>query len=465
MELQLIGVTNGTPPYSPSDLVTATARSCYSPTPILPTQVSNWPRKKELLKGLFEGGHHTTFIHPHFTFLIKGVSRLLIWRLLHSHPFYNSEQVSQRYAPVSPESFYYPKGGNRKRWEEFYRRLHRGYLQLKELLQPLILKMLPDYRRNPREAEKRAQEFARYLLPLGTTAHLYHTISLVTILRYLGGVKGLPEAREEGREFAQLLKRQLLEMDPELGPIVEEAEGAPVEFPTLQWQEWKRKEWIGSNRGRLGVDPSWVQLLHLHYFPFKVGVNRAEVLRFNTLYPDWGEVGYASFYLKLSLSADAQNQRHRRTAGVRPRLEELYSGPDYYTPPVLADLPEAYRLYQQLVESAYDFFEEERDKLGFGEASYALLNCHLIEIVEGGDLGSYHHKLQMRLCLNAQEEIFWLAKHQMVELVRWEVPDRLFGAPCQVRRWLGVKPYCPEGERYCGVPVWRLSPEEIHREI
>jgi thymidylate synthase ThyX len=44
-----------------------------------------------------------------FTILIEEMSRHLIWRLLHSHMFYNSEQVSQRYAKMRIENFYIPK--------------------------------------------------------------------------------------------------------------------------------------------------------------------------------------------------------------------------------------------------------------------------------------------------------------------------------------------------------------------
>ena len=34
---------------------------------------------------------------PNFVFILDNVSRLAIWSFFHAHPFYNSEQVSQRY--------------------------------------------------------------------------------------------------------------------------------------------------------------------------------------------------------------------------------------------------------------------------------------------------------------------------------------------------------------------------------
>jgi hypothetical protein len=36
-------------------------------------------------------------------------------------------------------------------------------------------------------------------------------------------------------------------------------------------------------------------------------------------------------------------------------------------------------------------------------------------------------------------------------------------APCYLRRRAGETPYCPEGDRYCGVPVWKMGIEEYSR--
>jgi hypothetical protein len=43
-----------------------------------------------------------------FQFTLENVSRQFIWSFLHSHPFYNSEQVSQRYVTVGPDSVTVP---------------------------------------------------------------------------------------------------------------------------------------------------------------------------------------------------------------------------------------------------------------------------------------------------------------------------------------------------------------------
>ena len=37
--------------------------------------------------------------------------------------------------------------------------------------------------------------------------------------------------------------------------------------------------------------------------------------------------------------------------------------------------------------------------------------------------------------------------------------------PCGTRMMAGTRPYCPEGERFCGVPVWKLAVEQFERVI
>ena len=56
--------------------------------------------RDRIYDGIYDAGHHTTIQHPTFVFTLRKVSRQFIWSFLHAHPFYNSEQVSQRYVEV-----------------------------------------------------------------------------------------------------------------------------------------------------------------------------------------------------------------------------------------------------------------------------------------------------------------------------------------------------------------------------
>src|SRR5712692_6995837 len=94
----------------PFDNAVATARTCYSPRGIITAeQVAKNPEARDrLARSIFAAGHHTTLQHAHFQFSLENVSRQFLWSFLHSHPFYNSEQVSQRYVEVKPGSFAIP---------------------------------------------------------------------------------------------------------------------------------------------------------------------------------------------------------------------------------------------------------------------------------------------------------------------------------------------------------------------
>src|SRR6478735_1992895 len=95
----------------PFENVVATARTCYSSKGIVTEdQASARPERRDALaKSIYAAGHHTTFQHAHFQFAIENVSRQFLWSFLHSHPFYNSEQVSQRYVEVRSGNVVMPK--------------------------------------------------------------------------------------------------------------------------------------------------------------------------------------------------------------------------------------------------------------------------------------------------------------------------------------------------------------------
>ena len=76
------------------------------------------------------------------------------------------------------------------------------------------------------------------------------------------------------------------------------------------------------------------------------------------------------------------------------------------------------------------------------------------------------HKHAMRLCWNAQEEI-WRATLDEALQVREANPliGKYLLPPCALREMAGARPICPEGARYCGVKVWKLGLHEYERRI
>jgi len=75
-----------------------------------------------------------------------------------------------------------------------------------------------------------------------------------------------------------------------------------------------------------------------------------------------------------------------------------------------------------------------------------------------------HHKHAMRLCYNAQEEI-WRASVEEARQIGEIHPGigKYLLPPCSIRENAGIRPVCPEGARFCGVKVWKMNPEEYSR--
>jgi flavin-dependent thymidylate synthase len=433
--------------YKPTDIAVGSARSCYFGKSIVtPEMAQNWDKKDELLNSIFKAGHHTTLQHYHFTILIEGMSRHLIWRLLHSHMFYNSEQVSQRYAKMRIENFYIPKTADAEKWNNYYNKMFEYYELFCEKLEPIMKAKLPKFQQH--NTKKKAQEMARYLLPVGMKAHLYHTINVVTALRYLNAVNFLPESVTEAKEFANKLESEMLRIDSNLKPLIEFAKNQKAVFPKINMDKYR------SDKN--------VKVFDIVNHEFEMNENYAGVLRESNLFLDESLLGGFNSYIKLSFSADAQNQRHRRSPAVRPAVKDIYKR-DFYIPPIIKDnlLDE----YREAINYSYEFFEEESKNIGFGEAIYALTNAHNIEILEKDDFNEFTHKAQMRLCYNAQQEIFDIVYEQIKQLEENGVNTDNFLPPCAVRYKEGIRPYCPEGDRFCGVKVWKLKFSEYKREI
>ena len=159
---------------TPYDGAIAAARTCYSPRVIAAAEVTD--SQRDSIGALtFDAGHHTVYQHAHFEFGLENVSRQFVWTFLHSYPFYNSEQSSQRYVKLrEPRAFVPPIGGEaRDVYEAAIVRAWDRYAELSVLLKDDAHSILKELRyvrptTNPerlkqidKDAEKRATERAR----------------------------------------------------------------------------------------------------------------------------------------------------------------------------------------------------------------------------------------------------------------------------------------------------------------
>ncbi|MEJ7762718.1 MAG: FAD-dependent thymidylate synthase, partial [Thermomicrobiales bacterium] len=270
----------------PVALAVAAAWSCYgarpaqvenvrrliedSPSPTLdPAKVQARAERRDralaLYRDLFAAGHHTTMQHASFTFILDNVSRLAIWSFFHAHPNYNSEQVSQRYREVTGETMVTPRLPEPAAtvYREAIARALAGYDRLIDILTP---DMARDYaavfpaRAKARgddavekvaaAVQKRAQEVARYVLPLATPAHLYHTVNALTLLRY-HALANQTDAPTEVRHIVGQMIREVLAVDPNfLG-----APGYPLDLRTLTAEESPEGQALAAWQAALAQSP------------------------------------------------------------------------------------------------------------------------------------------------------------------------------------------------------------------
>src|SRR5256885_11691957 len=92
----------------PFDSAIAAARTCYAPRLINPEEITD-KQRLNIGAATFYSGHHTVFQHAHFEFGLENISRQFVWSFLHAHPFYNSEQQSQRYVRMDKTQAYVPQ--------------------------------------------------------------------------------------------------------------------------------------------------------------------------------------------------------------------------------------------------------------------------------------------------------------------------------------------------------------------
>jgi thymidylate synthase ThyX len=497
------------------DNAVATARTCYSSKGIISAeQVARNPESRDrLARSIFEAGHHTTLQHAHFQFSLENVSRHFLWSFLHSHPFYNSEQVSQRYVEVKPGAYAVPALDERARtlYEETALAQIAAYQRLIETLTPAaareyyrIFPARQKHESSLKEVKKKAQEVARYVLPVATFAFLYHTVSGITLLRYWRLCEQL-DAPTETREVVRQMVAALLEHDPDWRTVLEEP------LPLDQTPEWTHfhartgelresearafaaefdreldgkvsrlvdrkpgneravaqavREVLGVPRARLADEEAL--LLALDPSQNRYFGETMNVLTLSKLSRTLHHASY-TFRKKLSHAADSQDQRHRMTPASRPVLAaHLSTEPDYIVPELVARNAAALHLYEDIMARTWRAFTRLRE-LGVSveDAAYLLPNAVAVRFTESADLLHLHHKLKSRLCYNAQEEI-WRASLDEARQIREVEPTigRYLLPPCGLRLMTSTRPLCPEGDRYCGVPVWKLSLDQYSRVI
>jgi flavin-dependent thymidylate synthase len=492
------------------------ARTCYSKNIVTPRNYIQGSEKHRentdrIVRSTREAGHLSTRQHVYYTFALEGVSRFLAWKVLHSYPHHNSEQQSQRYVEMSQEGLMLPQLEDpplNEIMQSAGQELIKGYNQLTEILTPLArdfyLKRFPArktekwQKKVDDEAQKKAQEVARYLLPLGFKTNTYHTVSALTLMRY-ARLKETYPIGDEAKVVIESMITAVQDKDPRFGEEIDDPlplEDTPeyqylvTDFNKSSYQH-KFAEEVDTRLagkpalldGQDQVDP---QLALRLADAVRISLNTNKKLTteeaialvlnpkqnpllsstlgegtMNQLTQALNQINLSAT-ISLSQTADAQLQRHRgfnHTQPINfsiPRLEE-----DIVIPMLLNYSQEALDCYLRIQTANIQIMEElAATGVPLSQVSYLQTNATRVRKRISGPLGSFHHFIKLRTCLNAQEEIYSIALNLAEQLqnlspeigAHFDQP-----APCGIRDRAREIPRCPEGDHFCGVVVWQRT--------
>ncbi len=493
------------------DSAIAAARTCYSPRVIGPEEVTP-PQRESIGPLTFEAGHHTVFQHAHFEFGLENVSRQFVWSFLHSHPFYNSEQSSQRFVRLDEIRAWVPEclpPRPRAIYEGAVIGAWHAYRELHEILKQDTLRIVGEIRyltptasekrkkRIDREAEKKAIELARYVIPVAAFTSMVHTVSGIVLHRLWRMMRSGDVPTESAQVVSEMVARvnqaeplffervgegplpagevsetRLPRVEGGADALVAELEARLGTRTSLLVDFSPRAEATTADavRAVLGANSATLPDAQALERLLNPGQNRSrlETLQLSVHSPLGRAMHHASytFLKRLSHTADSQDQRHRMVPASRPLMTLTDTEqPDYVTPPLVAANPLALQVYVRAMQAAWTAKNRLLDMgVALENALYLLPNAKALRFYETGSLLYLAHKWVMRTCFNAQEEIYRASMDELDQL-RALHPQlaRHMGPPCVLRHGR-ITPTCTEGEHFCGIPVWRNFPE-VERRI
>ncbi len=505
----------------PFDSAIAAARTCYASKLIGPEEITD-KQRLNIGAGTFYSGHHTVYQHAHFEFGLENISRQFVWSFLHAHPFYNSEQQSQRYvrldrahAYVPPPSLFFDDAC-KDIYERAIVRAWDYYRELSALLIADARSILTGIwnigpmshpkraQKIERSAEKRAIEVARYVLPVAAFTTMVHTVSGITLHR-LWRMSTASDTPTEARSVIGAMVAHVKELDAQ---FFDRFNTQPIE----ELPEWRERQEVRSNgpsptapasengiannafarefdsslngktsklidysanaqrviaqsyRAVIGITEaqcSDVEALDRLLNPAR-NLYRLETLNVGVHAPMMRALQHVNytFAKKISHTADSQDQRHRMVPGSRPLLTLADTRePDFIIPKLILQNPRAREVYERAMQDAWDAKNQLLDRGVEPESAlYLLPNAKSIRLVETGSLLHLLHKWTMRTCFNAQEEIYQSSIDELEQL-RQVHPD--------IARYIGppcyvragvTTPICTEGAHFCGIKVWLNFP-------
>ncbi len=290
-----------------------------------------------------------------------------------------------------------------------------------------------------REAEKKAIELARYVIPIAAFTSMVHTVSGIVLHRLYRMMRTGDTPAENVRVVTEMVDR-VRALDPAFfekvgdGPL-EAADVVEARWPAVvgdgdaeaarldallgrrtallvDYSARAQETTADAVRAVFGLGPSALSDADALERLLNPSLNRyrLETLNLAVHSPLGRAMHHASytFLKRLSHTADSQDQRHRMVPASRPlMILGDTARPDYVTPPLIAANARALDIYAAAMERAWAAKNRLLDMgVPLESALYVLPNAKSLRFYESGSLIYLAHKWVMRTCFNAQEEIY-----------------------------------------------------------
>lgn len=430
------------PGLPPTNMSSVAAKACYS---------ANLPPLDSMMnvKGqLFDTGHHTTFQHSNYTFVIWNIAVGDITLGLHlCSPFYDTDQRSGRYCG---EMFLIPNYIDLARyvralWPELDDGTIWGVvipyirhsLELFAKYGAESVGLAEHYLRKTRsrfpekgiavQADKIAQEQRRVLVSVIMPTALYYTVNLSAISALYKSA-----FTPSMRALTSMMADEVINHDP----------GVAFMFKREDDQDWTPELVVPWSGVRLEPKLELLELSRPDTFnmPDDKFKHPVDQLHFRPEFMDNG-IGGIVTRKTLSLMTMGQDQRHRTLRRGAPE----FTG-EFYVPPLIAKCKGASKDADVLQASWLSLREQLPGTLWAVLAPYGAM----VTYRSAGDFNAVAHEQAKRLCWNAQEEIRNLARQLRSQMVDEVGADNKLVTMLEPPCFHGK---CIEGNRYCGRPL------------
>ena len=197
------------------NVIASSGRLCYSKVGVNELlQKHSKEDNERFIKMLADMGHHSPLEHVSFTFAVEGVSRALTHQLVR-HRIASYSQQSQRYVNLD-KTFDYIMPPNIEKNEVTTTVFENAMKDIKRYYDYLVDSLEESYisnGMNKREANKKAIEDARYVLPNACETKIVFTMNARTLLHFFEK-RCCSRAQWEIRNLANEMLRQCKEISP-----------------------------------------------------------------------------------------------------------------------------------------------------------------------------------------------------------------------------------------------------------